>query len=119
MPGLFTLGVYIVYLAVETWPDSVLMGIIYAGSGLFCITAAFKGAPLLRFLRHYLVLYREGIEITNGKTGKYLTWDEIGRAKADDIFYVLSIYDKSGNLVYAVDYYAENFKEFVACIDDL
>ena len=119
VPLLGWAGVYTMWLAVESKFDPLVANIVYFGSGLFCGLAVLKALPLFRFVLHKLTLYEGGIEITKGPISKFLVWDQVGSIVGSDTFNILRIYDRSGRLVYAVDYSAKNFKQFAGLLNEL
>ncbi len=97
----------------------VVKSLVLSAAGLFCMVAVLRGIPLLRFLRHTLTLHADGIEIARGPLSTYLHWHQIGAIKDSATFQVLRIYNQAGQLVYAVDYYAENFRYFAALLEEV
>lgn len=113
IPLLAWVGVLAIVYSVESGFVPLVDTLIYTGCGLFCIWLVFKGFPLLRFLQHSLILREEGIEIVNGSDSRFYKWDQIGGIDFNSSYQILSIYDQNNKRIYAVDYYAENFGEFM------
>jgi hypothetical protein len=97
--------------------EHLLLNIIYFWAGLFCIVAAIKALPLLRYLRHSLTLYNEGIEISTHRNSEFYAWENIGSINSIGTYQIFSVHDQNGKLLYAIDYYAENFKEFIRMLN--
>ena len=119
LPLLAWAGVYTLWITIAAGFHPLFMSIVQFGAGVFCVVAVFKGIPLLRFFRHKLILHSEGIEIASGKISSYFTWAQIGSIRASDTFNILSVYDQAGSLIYAVDYYAENFRHLAGQLSAL
>lgn len=118
LPFLGWAGFYTVWLSIASGFNPLVKSMLLLGAGMFCVVVVLKGLPLLRFLSHRLTLHADGIEIAKGKVSKFLNWSQIGAIKTSDTFNILRIYDQGGQLVYAVDYYAENFRDFAALLNE-
>lgn len=112
-------GGYCVWMTVEEGFDSLAKNLLPFGAGLFCLSILPTGFTLLRFLNHEAHLEEDGIEVRQGKTGRFFRWDEIGKIRFHPTLQVFKLYDQSGRLVYAVDYYAKNFWQFTAQLREL
>ena len=112
------LGFFGIWQAFDIQFTPLFKSLAYIGMGLFILFAVVKGLPLLKFLSHSLLVNEKGIEIQKGNISKIYSWEEISAIKGSDTFQVLRIYDSSGKIIYAVDYYANNFYEFMAAISD-
>ena len=119
LPFLGWAGFYTVWLSITSGFNPLVKSMLLLGAGMFCVVAVLKGLPLLRFLSHRLTLHADGIEIAKGKVSKFLNWSQIGAIKTSDTFNILRVYDQGGQLVYAVDYYAENFRNLAALLNEL
>jgi len=119
LPVLGWVGVYASWLAWRTGFNSAQDDILLSAMGAFCLVVVVKGLPLLRFLNYVVTLHADGLVIAKGEVSKHLDWDQIGAIKASDAFQVLGVYDRGGRLVYAVDYYAENFGDFAGRLTEL
>jgi hypothetical protein len=109
-------GGYCVWFPVDGGFQSLVTNIILFASGVFCLFIVPTGITLLRFMRHVAILEKEGIELRVGPVGRHLRWNEIGRVKFQPTLQVLKLYDLSGQLVYAVDYYAKNFSALAVAL---
>jgi hypothetical protein len=112
-------GSYSIWVAVEDGLNSLLKNLIPFGAGLFCLSILPTGLTLLRFLNHEALLEEDGIEVRKGNTGIFLRWNEIGKMHFQPTMQVFKLYNQSGHLVYAVDYYAKNFRQFAAQLCEL
>jgi hypothetical protein len=119
VPFLGWAGSYTIWLSIASGFNPLLKNLFLCGAGIFCVIVVLKGLPLLRFLQHSLILRTDGIEVAKGKMAKFFKWEQVGAIKASDTFNILSIYDRNGKLVYAVDYYAENFRQFTEQLNEL
>jgi len=117
IPLLGIAGVYTTWLAIRMEFEPLLLNIIYVGAGLFCIVAVVKALPLLRYLRHTLTLYDEGIKISTHRKSEFYAWENIGSINSIGTYQMFSVHDQNGRLLYAIDYYAENFKEFIRMLN--
>lgn len=112
-------GSYSIWVAIEDGFSSLLKNLLPFGAGLFCLAILPTGITLLRFLNHEAHLEENGIEVRKGNVGIFLHWSEIGKMHFQPTMQVFKLYDQSGRLVYAVDYYAKNFWQFVAQLREL
>lgn len=112
------IGIFIIWKAFVIEFEPLLKSLLYIAMGIFILFVVLKGLPLLKYLSHSLTLNEDGIEIKKGNTSKIYHWADISAIKGSNTFQVLRIYDSSGRMIYAVDYYAENFYEFVNAISD-
>jgi phosphatidylglycerophosphate synthase len=110
------LGFFMIWQAFDIKFTPITKSLVFVGMGLFILFVVLKGLPLLKYISHSLLLNENGIEIQKGKISKVYAWNDIGAIKGSDTFQVLRIYDSSGKIIYAVDYYAKNFYEFMAAI---
>lgn len=113
LPGFAAGGVY---LCVLSWQGGVTLSIedgLLAGFGAFLLVLTLKGWPLVRFINHTATVTAEGLVIGQGDQSSRYAWQQLGKIETSDTFQVLGIRDRGGRLVYAVDYYAENFGAFV------
>ncbi len=119
VPFLAIAGVGTIWNCIAAGFTPLVQSLVLSAAGLFCMLAVLKGMPLLRFLRHTLTLHADGIEIAKGPLSTYLHWHQIGAIKTSATFQVLRIYNQGGQLVYAVDYYAVNFRYFAALLEEV
>ena len=119
IPLLGFVGVYVIWLALEQNFVPLTQSLVFTGMGLFMILSVIKAIPLLRFVNHNLILKTDGIEIQKGRFSNVFAWNQIGDIKSSEIFQVLKIYDLAGELIYAVDYYADNFGKFYKTINEV
>jgi hypothetical protein len=112
-------GIYVIWESIQSGFNPPVKNLILFGAGVFCILAVLKGMPLLRFFNQSLVLCTDGIEIKFNEMAKRYRWDEIGAIKGSDTFNILRIYDTSGKLIYAVDYSAKNYRNFILKLHEL
>src|SRR5512139_501011 len=119
LPAFGAGGAYLCWLSWKGGFTTSLDDILLSALGAFCLVVAVKGLPLLRFLNHSVTLHADGLVIAKGGDSKHLNWDQVGAIEASDVFQVLGVYDRGGRLVYAVDYYAENFADFAGRLSAL
>jgi hypothetical protein len=113
VPLLAFLGIFVLWIPFESHFAFSVKNVMLLGSGTFLtLIAVPQGVVLLRFMNHELHVEENGLEIRLRKVGKFLPWSEIGRIRVHEISQVFKLYDRSGRLVYAVDFYAENFYSF-------
>lgn len=112
VPVLGFLGLFVLRLPFDAPFHFSLRNAMLIGSGLFLLSVLPQGIVLLRFLNCELHVENDGVEIRRGKVGKFLRWSEIGAVRVHGVSQVLKLYDRSDRLVYAVDFYAENFHRF-------
>ena len=113
LPGFAAGGVYLCALSWQGGFALSVEGGLSAGLGAFLLVVTAKGWPLVRFVNHTATIDAAGVVIGQGDQSNRYDWEQIGRIEASDTFQVLGIRGKAGRLVYAVDYYAENFAAFV------
>lgn len=118
LPGFAAGGAYFCWLSWKSGLSISLEDILLAAFGAFCLLVAGKGLPLLRFLNHTVTVHAGGLVIAKGDASHHFSWDELGAIEASDVFQVLGVYDRAGRLVYAVDYYAENFGDFAGRLSE-
>jgi len=114
LPGFAAAGIY---LCVLSWQGGLALSVeggLSAGLGAFLLVVAVKGWPLIHFINHTATVDSEGVLITQGDQSMRYGWEQLGEIETSDTFQVLGIRDRAGRLIYAVDYYAENFAGFVA-----
>lgn len=119
LPAFGAGGVYLCWLSWKGGFTTSLDDILLSALDAFCLVVAVKGLPLFRFLNHSVTLHADGLIIAKGGESKHLNWDQVGAIDASDVFQVLGVYDRGGRLVYAVDYYAENFADFAGRLSEL
>jgi hypothetical protein len=112
LQGFVAAGAYFCWLSWKGGWAISLEDVLLAAVGAFFLFVAAKGLPLLRFLNHTATVHALGLSVANGAASHDFSWDQLGAIEANDTFQVLGIYDRAGRLVYAVDYYAENFAAF-------
>jgi hypothetical protein len=112
VPFMGFLGLFMLSLPFEKELQFSLKTLVSLGSGVFLLYVLPLGISLVRFMNHELHVGENGIEIRLGKVGKVLRWNEIGKIRVHQASQVFKLYDKAGRLVYAVDFYAENFYPF-------
>ncbi len=76
------------------------------------------GFVLARFVNHELHVFAGGVEVRRGRSGKFLRWGDIGEMRVHHVVQVMKLYDQSGRLVYAADFYAANFYPCCAFLHD-
>lgn len=118
LPGFAAGGGYFCWLSWKGGVSVSLEDVLLAAIGAFCLVVAVKGLPLLRFLNHTATAHVLGLVIEKGEASHHFSWDQLGAIEASDAFQVLVVYDRAGRLVYAVDYYAENFADFVGRLSE-
>jgi hypothetical protein len=118
LPGFAAGGAYFCWLSWKGGFGMSLEDILLAAFGAFCLVVAVKGLPLLRFLNHTATVHALGLVIARGEGSHHFSWEQLGAVEASDTFQVLGIYDRAGRLVYAVDYYAENFGYFAGRLSE-
>ena len=112
-------GVYVIWLAFDQNFIPLAQSLVFTGMGLFMILSVIKAIPLLRFVNHNLILRTDGIEIQKGRFSNDFAWNQIGDIMGSETFQVLKIFDLAGELIYAVDYYADNFGKFYKTINEV
>ena len=73
------------------------------------------GVLLLRYRNHRLEIREEGVRVLADGTTRSLAWSELDY-RAQDGLQVVHLYDRAGNRIYAVDYWAHHAGSLLDCL---